>query len=88
MSYHVRFSEIAERDLDKMDPPVREYIIRWIRKNLEGIDNPRRIGKALQGDLSGLWRYKVGKYRIIVEIQDDDLIIMTLHIRFRKNAYR
>lgn len=88
MSYHVRFSEIAERDLDKMDPPVREYIIRWIRKNLEGIDNPRRIGKALQGDLSDLWRYRVGKYRIIVEIQDDDLIIMTLHIRFRKNAYR
>ncbi len=88
MSYHVRFSEIAERDLDKMDPPVREYIIRWIRKNLEGIDNPRRIGKALHGDLSGLWRYRVGKYRIIVEIQDDDLIIMTLHIRFRKNAYR
>ena len=88
MSYHVRFSEIAERDLDKMDPPVREYIIRWIRKNLESIDNPRRIGKALQGDLSGLWRYRVGKYRIIVEIQDDDLIIMTLHIRFRKNAYR
>jgi mRNA interferase RelE/StbE len=88
MSYHVRFSEIAERDLDQMDPPVREYIIRWIRKNLEGIDNPRRIGKALQGDLSGLWRYRVGKYRIIVEIQDDDLIIMTLHIRFRKNAYR
>ena len=88
MSYHVRFSEIAERDLDKMDPPVREYIIRWIRKNLEDIDNPRRIGKALQGDLSGLWRYRVGKYRIIVEIQDDDLIIMTLHIRFRKNAYR
>ena len=88
MSYHVRFSEIAERDLDKMDPPVREYIIRWIRKNLEDIDNPRRIGKALQGDISGLWRYRVGKYRIIVEIQDDDLIIMTLHIRFRKNAYR
>ncbi len=52
----------------------------WIRKNLEGIDDPRRIGKALAGNKRGYWRYRIGDYRLICTIEDEKLVIIALNI--------
>ena len=80
--------EIIRKELKKMDRHVSSLILGWIRKNLEGCENPRFIGKALTGDKAGAWRYRVGDYRIICEIHDEDIIILVLSVGHRREIYR
>ena len=86
--FHVRLSDQAKNELRKMDKHVSSLILGWIRKNLEGCENPRSIGKALTGDKAGAWRYRVGDYRIICEIHDEDIIILVLSVGHRRENYR
>ena len=88
IAYHVEFSGKARKQLQKLDPGVRAMIIKWLRKNLEGCHNARDHGKALAGNLSGLWRYRVGNYRLIAEIHDDRLVILMLEIGHRSEIYQ
>ena len=81
-------SNRAERKLDKLDASVRKRIKQWIETNLEGCENPRRRGKPLEGELSGFWRYRVGDYRIIAEIQDDKIIIFVINVDKRNDIYK
>ncbi len=85
--YRVAFTEKALKSLKKLDPNVSKMIVAWIRKNLEDCTDPRQHGKALVGDHSGQWRYRVGDYRLIAEIKDDEIIILVLNIGHRKNIY-
>jgi len=78
--FRVMFSSQARKELKKMDIHVSSLILGWIRKNLEGCNDPRSLGKALTGDKSGAWRYRVGDYRIICEIHDEDIIILVLSV--------
>lgn len=57
------------------------------RKNLEQCENPRQHGKALTGDKSGQWRYRIGDYRIISEILDEEIQILVLEVGHRKKIY-
>ena len=59
----------------------------WIEKNLINTENPRIKGKALTSDLKGLWRYRVGDYRILADIQDDKIVILILDIGHRSKIY-
>ena len=59
MSYHVRFSEKAYKQLSRLDRSIQKLIMHWLRKNLEGSEDPRGRGKALVGNHSGEWRYRV-----------------------------
>ena len=86
--FHVVLSELARKELKKMDRHVSSMILGWIRKNLEGCENPRSIGKTLTGDKSGAWRYRVGDYRIICKIHDKEIIILILSVGHRKEVYR
>ena len=85
--YHVDYSTSAAKKLRKMDPGVRAMIMKWIDKNLMGTANPRTHGRALAGNLSGLWRYRVGSYRLIAEIHDDRLVILLLEVGHRSEIY-
>lgn len=87
MKYKVTFSKDALKQLKKMDKPTAALIIGWIRKNLEGCDNPRTHGKGLTSNRSGQWRYRVGDYRIIAEIQDYKVVILVLNIGHRSDVY-
>ena len=71
MKYTVVFSKEALKDLKKLDKHTAALIIGWVRKNLEGCENPRAHGKGLTANLSGKWRYRVGDYRLLADIQDD-----------------
>ena len=84
----VELTNAARKELRKLDPGIRAMIIRWMRKNLEGCSNPRAHGKALTGDLSGLWHYRVGDYRLIADIQGDRLVILMLEIGHRGGIYQ
>jgi len=87
MRYHVEFTKAALKDLKKMDPPVAALIIGWLRKNIENCDNPRIHGKALSADLKGQWRYRVGDYRILAQIEDDKVRVLVICIGHRRDIY-
>ena len=78
MSYHVEFTKAALRDLKKLDRRIAAMITGWIRKNLEGCENPRQHGKGLTANRSGQWKYRVGDYRILADIQDDKIVILII----------
>lgn len=87
MSYHVVFSSDARKALKKMDLQTAKLITAWIRKNLEGCENPRQHGKGLTANRSGQWRYRVGDYRLIAEIIDNEIVILILRIDHRSKVY-
>lgn len=71
-----------------MDRYQARLIISWVEKNLLNTDNPRRLGKALKGNYSEYWRYRIGNYRLIVDIQDEEILILILDIGHRKDIYQ
>lgn len=87
LTWTIRLSEKAFKSLKKMDKPVARRIYKELRA-LERIEDPRSKGKALTGMLSGLWRYRVGDYRIICDIEDSVMVILAIRIDHRKNIYR
>ena len=88
MTYHVEFSKQALKDLKKLDKQTAALILGWVRKNLEGCADPRAHGKGLTANRSGEWRYRVGDYRLLAEIQDGKLIILMLTVGHRRDVYR
>ncbi len=88
MKYTVVFSKEALKDLKKLDKHTAALIIGWVRKNLEGCENPRAHGKGLTENLSGKWRYRVGDYRLLADIQDDKVVIMMLRVGHRSEIYK
>ena len=87
MKYNVEYSKTAVNIIKKMDSSTSKLIRTWIEKNLMNTENPRIKGKALTGDLKGLWRYRVEDYRILAEIQDDKIVILILDIGHRSKIY-
>lgn len=88
MNYKVEFSEQGKRDLKKLDIIIQKIILKWIKKNLLECENPRIHGKALIGNLKGYWRYRVGNYRILCDIQDEKITILVLEVGHRKEIYK
>jgi mRNA interferase RelE/StbE len=87
LKYDVVYTEDARGSLKKMDAVASGTIVSWIEKNLSGTDDPRRSGKALTGEFKGVWRYRVGDFRIFAKIEDRRLVILVLDVRNRRNAY-
>ena len=87
MKYDVEYSKTAVNIIKKMDSSTSKLIRTWIEKNLMNTENPRIKGKPLTGDLKGLWRYRVGDYRILAEIQDNKIVILILDIGHRSKIY-
>ena len=88
MQWTVRLSETALKTLEKVNKPEQLRIRQFIKETLGNLDNPRSTGKALQGNLKGLWRYRVGDYRLVCKIYNNELIIMVLEIGHRKDIYK
>lgn len=88
MKYKVVFTDRAKKQIKKLDRSVAALIIGWIEKNLEGCENPRVYGKNLIANKSGQWRYRIGDYRIICEIQDEEITILVLEVGHRKSIYQ
>ncbi|MBQ3434742.1 MAG: type II toxin-antitoxin system RelE/ParE family toxin [Selenomonadaceae bacterium] len=86
-SYKVKMSSAARKKLKKMDSTIQARIVNWLKENLEGCENPRRLGKSLSGEWQGHWRYRVGDYRIIAKIEDDKVIIFVVKIDKRGEVY-
>ena len=88
MKYKVEFTDRALKDLKKLDRHTAALILGWVRKNLEGCENPRLHGKGLTANRSGEWRYRIGDYRLLATISDNTITILVLNIGHRREIYK
>lgn len=88
MAWSVEVTAQARRQLDKLGSQAAIRITRYLRDQIAPSDDPRQFGKALIGDLSGYWRYRVGDYRIICELIDSRLVVLVVEIGHRREVYR
>ena len=85
--YRVETTSRFDREFRKLDRYTQKMIAAWIDKNLEGCDDPRVHGKGLTANRSGQWRYRIGDYRLICEIEDNKLVILALTVGHRSEVY-
>jgi mRNA interferase RelE/StbE len=87
MTYRLVWHKSAYRQFEKLDSSVQRYIDVWLTKNVDDSSDPRRTGKSLTGSLSGYWRYRIGDYRIICEINDDACVVIAIKVGHRSKIY-
>lgn len=87
MVWTINYSERALKSLRKMDKQNARRIVDFMDSRIAALDDPRLSGKPLKGELGEFWRYRVGDYRILCEIRDDELIILAATIGHRKEVY-
>ena len=87
MKYSVETTPRFDREFRKLDRYTQRMLKAWIDKNLAGCENPRLHGKSLSGNLSGRWRYRIGDYRLICQINDNQLIILAMSVGHRREIY-
>ena len=89
MAFEIEFDPEAVKDLKKLDRPVQHCLIGFLKLRVAPLDNPRDIGEALAGaKLGGYWKYRVGDWRIICDIQDRRIVVRVLRIGNRREIYR
>lgn len=87
MTYNVETTARFDREFKKLDRYTQRMIKSWIVKNLVGCSDHRQHGKGLLANRSGQWRYRIGDYRLICEIHDNELIILALTVGHRREIY-
>lgn len=88
MRYKVETTPNFDKSFKKLDKYTQRLIKAWIDKNLADCEDPRAHGKALTTNLKGLWRYRIGDYRLISLIEDNKLLITALNIGHRREIYK
>lgn len=88
MSYQVLFTAGTRKELQKLDLYTTALILGWIEKNLANCENPRAFGKPLVANHQGKWRYRVGNYRLLAQIDDGAVTILMLKIAHRREIYK
>ena len=88
MAWTLRISETARRQFKKLDRSTDQALLRYLNRLLLEVENPRQRGKGLTANRTGLWRYRVGDYRVICDIQDDQLLVLVLQVAHRRDVYR
>ena len=89
MAWTIEFDRHARKNVEKLDQQTRRRIRSFLYDRLASLDDPRQIGDALQGsELGTFWRYRVGDYRIICDLQDNRLVVLVIDIGHRREIYR
>jgi mRNA interferase RelE/StbE len=87
LTWTVEFDDAAAKELRKLDRQAQREILRYFRERIATDEDPRRFGKPLSRDMAGLWRYRVRNYRMICNIEDDNLVVLVLRTGHRKDVY-
>ena len=87
MIYQLLTTDRFDKTFKKLDKQTQRIIKAWIDKNLDGCENPRLHGKGLTANRSGQWRYRVGDYRILAEIRDNEIILVLIDVGHRSTIY-
>lgn len=88
LAWTLRLSETAKRQLKKLDVGTAQTILRYLNRLVLETADPRERGSGLRANLAGLWRYRVGGYRVICSIEDHELVVLVLQIGHRRDVYK
>ena len=89
MAWRIEFEDTALKELAKLDKQVARRILSFLRERVAVLDDPRSVGEALKGSKLGeFWKYRVGDYRIITNIEDGVMRILVLKVGNRREVYR
>ena len=88
MAWTIEYAESAARQLARLDRQAAKRIISFMRQRVASAADPRSLGSALSGPLGALWRYRVGDYRVICDIQDARLRVLVVRVGNRRDVYR
>jgi mRNA interferase RelE/StbE len=87
LAWKIEVTETAQKQLAKLDRQVQTEIVRYLRERIQTGKDPRRYGAPLRKELVGRWKYRVGSYRLICEIQDDKVLVLVLMVGHRSKIY-
>ncbi len=87
MTWTIKFTEFAQKQIKKLDKTVAKRILKYLKERVANQNDPKNFGKPLHHDKNGLWRYRVADYRIICKIEDDELIVVIIRVGHRKDIY-
>ncbi len=88
MVWRIEFDPRAVKELSKFDRPIQQRIIKVLRERIATLVDPRSIGEALRGEeLGRFWKYRIGAYRVICDIRDEDIVVLVIRIGDRKEVY-
>lgn len=87
MAWKIELSKTADKAIRKLDKPTAARILDTLEE-ISQLDNPRSRGKAMTGNLAGLWRYRIGDYRAVCAIEDDRLAVLVVDVGHRKDIYK
>ncbi len=89
MVWAIEFDEAAKKELAKLDRQVARRLLDFLKQRVISLKDPRSVGQALKGSKLGeFWKYRVGDFRIIANIQDQKMIILILRVGNRGEIYR
>lgn len=88
VAWRIEYLRSAQKSVDKLNPDLRNRIRRYLNERVAALDDPRTVAKSLQGPLATYWRFRVGDYRIICDIQDHRLVILVITVGHRREVYR
>jgi mRNA interferase RelE/StbE len=88
LAWTIEYTETARRQLRKLDKSSARRILDYMELRVSPLEDARTLGKALRGPLGEFWRYRVGQYRIICELQDERLCVLVVRVGDRKEVYR
>lgn len=88
MTWVIQYLSSVKKDTEKLDPQVKRRIRDFLEQRIASLEDPRSTGESLKGTLSEFWKYRVGDYRIICEIKDNELVILAVKIGNRREVYK
>lgn len=87
MAWTFKFSEQAFKNLNKLDKYIQKIIFKYIYNRLNDKEDPRTFSEPLSYDRHGLWRYRIGDYRVVCRIVDEEIVIVAINVAHRKEVY-
>lgn len=87
MTWAINFDKKAKKELVSLDKSTQKQIDKFLLKLIKSA-NPRQFGEALKGNMQSFWRYRVGDYRLICNIEENVLTVIVLHVKHRKEVYK
>lgn len=87
MTWQIKFAETAKKELAKLDKQAQKAILKYLRTRIVERNNPKDFGESLRGNLAGLWKYRIGSYRVVADIQDEQVTVLILKVGHRSKVY-
>lgn len=88
LGWQIELTDAAVKQLKKMGHTEAKRIRDYLRERVQPLEDPRQLGKPLQGNMGELWRYRVGDYRLIAQIEDERVCVLVVRIGHRREVYR